>query len=663
MMSMNRGGDTRRRDRCWRNVMAKLLAAAALAACGMWPLRASATLVLSPDGIAVYDTVNNISWLADANLAATNRFGLPLCNASGAQPCVNPSGSMSYQAAAAWVAAMNAANYLGHTNWQLPTNPLADAGCGFTGPQNNSFGFNCSASALGSLYYNGLGLKAPNTAVPIPNNTAGPFSNFQPYIYWSQTTPPNGTGYGTFSFNSGFQGSNTTPNYLYALPMIQGKIPGTPPATGTGLEIDPGGQTVYDPVTDVTWLANANLAASNAFGLPLCKDQGSPNLCVNQDGAMNWNSASQFVANMNAYDGAGYLGQTHWQLPPVDRGCDVSYVCADAAAGNPFGELYYDQLGLSPGTPVVATPSAAVGPFRNLQPYLYWACQGPTIQGACQTTGPATGFEWSFSFGNGFEGTDVLANDLYITAYFVGAPATASGPEIAEVANAAGGVPTIAPNTWVEIEGANLAPAGDSRTWQGADFTGTQMPVQLDRIGATVNGKNAYVYYVSPAQIDVLTPPDAMNGPVQVVVSSNGTASAAFTAQAQPLSPSFFVFPGQYVAATRLDGSPIGPSTLYPGHSAPARPGEPIILYANGFGPTSPAVVSGSATQSGTLSPLPAIKIGGVAAQVVFAGLAAPGEFQFNVVVPASLANGDQSITATYGGVSTQPGTLIAIHN
>jgi uncharacterized protein (TIGR03437 family) len=87
-----------------------------------------------------------------------------------------------------------------------------------------------------------------------------------------------------------------------------------------------------------------------------------------------------------------------------------------------------------------------------------------------------------------------------------------------------------------------------------------------------------------------------------------------------------------------------------------------VVLYANGFGPTSVAVVSGAETQSGTLTPLPAIAIGGVAATVQFAGLVAPGEFQFNVVVPASLANGDQPITATYNGLSTQSGTLITVH-
>jgi uncharacterized protein (TIGR03437 family) len=59
---------------------------------------------------------------------------------------------------------------------------------------------------------------------------------------------------------------------------------------------------------------------------------------------------------------------------------------------------------------------------------------------------------------------------------------------------------------------------------------------------------------------------------------------------------------------------------------------------------------------------LPAIQIGGVNATVQFAGLVGPGEFQFNVTVPTSLGNGDQPITATYNGFTTQAGTLITVH-
>jgi uncharacterized protein (TIGR03437 family) len=243
-------------------------------------------------------------------------------------------------------------------------------------------------------------------------------------------------------------------------------------------------------------------------------------------------------------------------------------------------------------------------------------------------------------------------------------------PAISLVANAEGASPTIAPNLWIEIRGSNLAPLGVSSPacvpgycWQASDFVNNQMPTQLDQVGATVNGKNAYVYYISPTQINVLTPPDAMNGPVQVVVNNNGRASASFTAQAQPLSPSFFVFDGTHVAAVHLNGSLLGPTALYPGLSTPAKPGETVVLYANGFGPASTPVVSGSIQQSGTLSPLPVVSIGGVNAKVLFAGLVAPGEFQFNVVLPAPLTDGDNKITATYGGLSTQPGTLITIQN
>ena len=46
-----------------------------------------------------------------------------------------------------------------------------------------------------------------------------------------------------------------------------------------------------------------------------------------------------------------------------------------------------------------------------------------------------------------------------------------------------------------------------------------------------------------------------------------------------------------------------------------------MLLYANGFGPTNMTVISGSIVQSGTLAPLPVIKIGGVAATVQIGGV------------------------------------------
>jgi len=241
-------------------------------------------------------------------------------------------------------------------------------------------------------------------------------------------------------------------------------------------------------------------------------------------------------------------------------------------------------------------------------------------------------------------------------------PLTTATPTITGVANAESGVATIAPNTWVAIGGSNLGPAGDTRTWGSSDFVGGQLPTSLDGLSVTVNGVPAYVYYISPAQVNILTPPNAISGSVPVQVSDNGVISANFTVQAQAESPSFFVFGGgPYIAATHANGSYLGPTSLYPGLTTPAQPGETIVMYANGFGSTSTPVVSGSETQSGTLSPMPVITIGGVAATVTFAGLVSPGEFQFNVVVPPSLANGDQPTMAMYKGLTTQAGTLITV--
>jgi uncharacterized protein (TIGR03437 family) len=237
-------------------------------------------------------------------------------------------------------------------------------------------------------------------------------------------------------------------------------------------------------------------------------------------------------------------------------------------------------------------------------------------------------------------------------------------PEISVVANAEGESQKIAPNTWVEIKGSDLAPGGDARIWQGSDFVNNQMPTQLDGVSVTVNGKPAYVYYISPTQVNILTPPDALPGSVQVQLSNNGIAGAEYTAAAQTASPSFFVFNGgPYVAAVHANGSLIGPTSLYPGSTTPAKPGETVLLYANGFGPTNVTVTSGSIAQSGTLAPPPIVKIGGVTATVQFAGLVAVGQYQFNVVVPSNTPDGDQTITATYSGLSTQAGTLITIQH
>jgi hypothetical protein len=362
-------------------------------------------------GQVVYDSQLNVSWLADGNLAAKQSFGV-----SG----INKSGSMTYQTALLWVQALNAYNkgggYLGHNNWQLPTAPQNDPHCDRTGTQGESFGFHCSGSALGSLYYNTLHLQEPNTAVPIPSGTTGPFSNFQPYLYWSKSAAANATqGFVSFSFNTGFQGANVWRNHLYVMPMIKGKLPGMPPPPdGTRLRVNPGGQTVYDPVSNVTWLANANLAAKQTFGVA----------GISSDGTMDHSTAVLWIDAMNKTDhGHGYLGHKEWDLPetgPPDPSCSMKGTTGFGCNASPMGHLYYDEFAFPAGAPVVTTPDVKLGPFHDIQPYLYWACEARTAQSPCETQGPASGFQWNFSFGNGFEGTNLVQNYLYAIVYFPG---------------------------------------------------------------------------------------------------------------------------------------------------------------------------------------------------------------------------------------------------
>jgi uncharacterized protein (TIGR03437 family) len=175
---------------------------------------------------------------------------------------------------------------------------------------------------------------------------------------------------------------------------------------------------------------------------------------------------------------------------------------------------------------------------------------------------------------------------------------------ITAVANATGEVPEIAQNTWVEIKGVNLAPAGVSSPdcapgycWQGPDFVNNQLPIALHGVSVMVNGKPAFVYFISPTQVNVLTPLDSSQGPITVQVTTGVGTSGPVTVQLRPLAPGFFEFAGGYAAATHVGGSLLGPTTLYPGSTTPAKPGETIVLYGNGFGPTSIAVVSGALTQ------------------------------------------------------------------
>jgi uncharacterized protein (TIGR03437 family) len=238
------------------------------------------------------------------------------------------------------------------------------------------------------------------------------------------------------------------------------------------------------------------------------------------------------------------------------------------------------------------------------------------------------------------------------------------GPSIASsgVVNGANFLPGIAPGTWITIQGSQLSAA--TRTWTGADFSGSNLPTQLDGVSVTVAGKPAYVYFISPTQLNVLTPEDATQGAVPVQVTTTQGKSNVVNAVEGGLPPALFTFSqqgGRYVAAVRADGTFMAPPNLISGAATvPAKAGDTILLFGTGFGPTTPPSPIGQLVNVAPLANQVTVRIGGVAADTQFAGIVSPGLYQFNVVVP-NVPAGDNVVSIAIGNSSSQPSAFLAI--
>lgn len=58
----------------------------------------------------------------------------------------------------------------------------------------------------------------------------------------------------------------------------------------------------------------------------------------------------------------------------------------------------------------------------------------------------------------------------------------------------------------------------------------------MDGVSVTVNNKPAFVYYISPSQVNILTPPDAIQGPVQVKVTNGSAGELPETSRARKVA-------------------------------------------------------------------------------------------------------------------------------
>jgi len=255
-----------------------------------------------------------------------------------------------------------------------------------------------------------------------------------------------------------------------------------------------------------------------------------------------------------------------------------------------------------------------------------------------------------------------VAGQTVVVSQAGGLPAAT--PVISSVVNGASFQPGIEAGSWVTILGTNLANTIPGRTWRADEIVAGRLPTALDGVSVTINGKTAYVYYISPGQINVQAPSDAATGAVSVVVTNNGAVSAQASALLQTSAPAFFQYSGTpYAIATRPDYTLVGNPSAIPGTVA-AAPGDVLILWATGFGPSNPAMGAGAVvSMAPPVATLPMVTVGETPVTMLGAALSpgSAGLYQIAIQLPASLPAGIAAIRATVGGFTSPAGVNLFV--
>ncbi|MEO8369967.1 MAG: hypothetical protein ABI806_12270 [Candidatus Solibacter sp.] len=297
--------------------------------------------------------------------------------------------------------------------------------------------------------------------------------------------------------------------------------------------------------------------------------------------------------------------------------------------------------------------SASIGPWMNLSTAIGTTPQSFTVsirsglaagtyQGTITVTPTAAGY------------TPVVA-----TVRVTISETVPTKPVITSIINGASFQTSLVPNSIWTIQGTNLASTTD--LWDRF-IVGGRLPTSLGGVIVTMNGQPAYISYVSSTQINFMSPDSGVVSTL-VFVNNNGSTSNVFPVGAALYGPAFFSWPGSQVVATRPDYTYAVKSGTFATSTIAAKPGDVLILWGTGFGPTTPATLPGSVVPSDrtyATPTIPTVTINNVPA-VVYGAALAPGYvglYQVAIQVPASIANGDWPIVASIGGVQS-PNTLL----
>jgi uncharacterized protein (TIGR03437 family) len=289
---------------------------------------------------------------------------------------------------------------------------------------------------------------------------------------------------------------------------------------------------------------------------------------------------------------------------------------------------------------------------------------GTGVPGYSGDGGPATAAQLDFPANLSFDtaGNLYIAdnNNNVIRQYAPPSAASGSLPVINSggviSASSFGALSAIAPGSWIEIYGSNLA--NTTANWNNS-FTGVNAPTALGNTTVTIGGLSAFIDYVSSGQVNAQVPSGVGSGPQQLVVATAVGQSAAYTVTVNGTEPGlwapamFQVGGKQYVGGQLSDGSWALPTGAVAGYtSRPANPGETITMYGVGFGPVNTAVPAGQIVSglNSLTTPL-TMDFGSAQVTLSYYGLAPElvGVYQFNAVVPSIAASNAVPVTFVLG--------------
>jgi uncharacterized protein (TIGR03437 family) len=208
-------------------------------------------------------------------------------------------------------------------------------------------------------------------------------------------------------------------------------------------------------------------------------------------------------------------------------------------------------------------------------------------------------------------------------------------------------------NATLEAEGianTSICPGGLATIYGSGFGSGSTTSVVV-----LVGGQRSYVVAVGPTQVNVQLPFNAPVGATTVVITTGGGTSAPFDVTLAAVAPTIALANGSTTVGlfATLKSTLVSSTNL-------ANPGDTLILYATGLGPTTPAApASGPVTSTLPTATLPTLTIGGVAATVLYSAIpnGYAGLYQVNFTVPATV-QGDAPVVLSIGGQSSNTVTL-----